>query len=232
MDLTQLDFKKIMLWVVIWLVGYGLGLLEAWVKNRNKEKNQPEPEVQIIQAPPQLIEEDYALAIFENENEFSLKLDKAALNDPTALDELQRKRLISLVVKLRPWLEGKRAAPKPQGAPAQARPKPQPAPTPIPTPIAQAASTNIASQPIASAGDGYPVNLGMVEQIDWFLQKKLENHPLKAKNIRLSNALTGGVKFMVGDESYDFRDEIPDPAIRTLIEEATAEWEKKSTPGS
>lgn len=224
MDLTQLDFKQIAIWVVIWLVGYALGLFEAWFKNKSKKEKKPEPK--IIQAPPQLIEEDYALAIFEKDNELSLKLDKTELTSPTALDGAQRKRLISLVVKLRPWLEGKATAPKtsPQRPPTQ--PKPQPAPRPA----AQAASTDIASQPLSAEELAYS-KLNMVGQINWILQKSLEDHPLKARNIRLENALTGGVVFRIGDENYEYVDEIPYPEIQALFKAASAEWEKRSTPG-
>lgn len=235
MDITQLDFKQIAIWVVIWLVGYALGLFEAWFKNKNKKEEKPEPE--IIQAPPQLIEEDYALAIFEKDNDLSLKLDKSELTSPTSLDSAQRKRLISLVVKLRPWLEGKATAPKTkpqrpaaQPQPAQPKPTPRPAVPPPSIPVAQSASTDVGSQPLSADELEYS-KLNMAGQINWILQKNLEDHPLKARNIRLENALTGGVVFRIGDESYEYVDEIPYPEIQALFKEASAEWEKRSTPG-
>ena len=73
--------------------------------------------------------------------------------------------------------------------------------------------------------------LDMAGQINWILQKKLENHPLKEKQIRLENMITGGVQFFIGGEIYEFIDEIPYPDVKALIEEARSEWEKKSTPG-
>ncbi len=230
--MQPLDFKQIAIWVGIWLFGYVLGLFEAWVKNKSKKEEKPEPE--IIQAPPQLIEEDYALALFENENALTLKLDKAELTDIAAMEESQRQRLIALVVKLRPWLEGKKAP----AAPPKPKPQvPRPAPAPAPAPRQadpQPAYMDFKSQPIQpiSAAEELEYNkLSMVEQIDWLLQKKLENHPLKARRIRLQAALTGGVNFVIGEENFEFIDEIPYPEIRTIIQLAINEWEKKSTPG-
>jgi len=233
MNLTGFDFQKIIVWVLIWLFGYSLGLLEAWVKGKAKKKTDDKPEV--IQAPPQMIEEDYALALFENNEQLTLKLDKAELNTPTELNDTQRKRLVALVVKLRPWLEGKKSTPQHKAPPVQpvAQPKPSPA-AQTAIPVATPASTNISSQPLSirtSADELEYSRLDMAGQINWILQKKLENHPLRARKIRLEGALTGGVHFYIGEQSYEYVDEIPDPEIKALFKEASAEWEKKSTPG-
>jgi hypothetical protein len=231
MDLTQLnfDFRQIAIWVVIWLTGYGLGLLEAWLRNRNKEKKDPMPENRTpLQAPPQLIEEDYALAVFEQENTLTLKLDKAQLDTPTTLNETQRKRLVGLVVKLRPWLEGKSETAQAQTDPNSVKPPVQPTP-PTAAVTKQRAYGEYTSQPITGniPMDDLEYNkLSMVEQIDWRLQKKLENHPLKARRIRLQNDPTGGVNFIIGEENYEFVDEIPYPEIKALIQLTISEWEK------
>lgn len=232
--MSQLDLKQIGLWVLIWLIGYGLGLLEGWFKERarNKEKPEEKPKPEIIQAPPQLIEEDYILAIFEESNELSLKIDKTKLENRTQMNEEQRKYLISLIVRLRPWLEGSKAkAPTPAPKPAPTAPRPvtpppvQPAPQP---PAPKPASQPIVIEPIAD--DSEYKNLGMVGQINWILQKKLEHHPLKSKRIRLEGALTGGVIFYIGEERYEYIDEIPYPEVKAIIQEAIAEWEERSTP--
>lgn len=236
MDLTQLDFKQIFVWVMIWLVGYGLGLLESWVKKGRKKEGKPEPEV--IQLPPELIEEDYALALFEEGENLILKLDKTELSSPEMLNDIQRKRLISLVVKLRPWLDGSKVKHSPKPAPVQSQvlTRPVSAPQSMPPQAAPrpAAAQGAVSQSVSVENDAARLEyekLSMVEQIDWILQKKLENHPLKARKIRLQGALTGGVNFLIGNEEFAYRDEIPYPEIKALIEEAIAEWERKSTPG-
>ena len=225
MNLAELDFQKIFVWVAIWLFGYVLGLLENWVKDKAKNKKQ-EPEVKIVEAPPKLIEEDYALAVFEEGENIHLKLDREPLRQPDRLEPAQRERLISLIVKLRPWIQNKpdSSAPKPQPRPT--RSAPQPAPT--------SAKTDLPSQPVETPNipdDLEYSKLNLVGQIDWILQRKLENHPLKAKKIRLENTLTGGMRFCVGDETFEFIDEIPYPDVKAIIEEARSEWEKRSTPG-
>lgn len=232
--MAQLDFKQIGLWVLIWLVGYGLGLLEGWFKERARKKEKPEerPKPEIIQAPPQLIEEDYLLAIFEEDNALSLKMDKTKLENPTQVDEEQRKRLISLIVRLRPWLEGSKAMPpasKPQPAPVAAKPVMPPPVQPMPHISPKPASQAIFTEPTADELE-YK-KLGMVGQINWILQKKLDHHPLKSKRIRLEGALTGGVVFYIGEERYEYIDEIPHPEEKAIIQEAITEWEERSTPG-
>ncbi len=234
--MAQLDFKQIGLWILIWLVGYGLGLLEASMKEKNRKKKE-KPEV--IQAPPQLIEEDYALAIFEENNALMLKMDGAKLEKHEDLNENQRKRLINLVVGLRPWLEGsKKPQPSAPNPKAVAQPTNRPATSagaPPPAPAISAESKIETQQPSViiehTAEETEYANLTMVQQIDWLLQKKLAGHPLKAKRIRLQGALTGGVEFFIGDQRYEYIDEIEDPAIREIFQQAIKEWEEKTTPG-
>ena len=216
--MAELDFKQIGIWVLIWLFGYGIGLLEGWFKERALKKEEPEPE--IIQAPPQLIEEDYVLAIFEEGDELSLKMDKTKLENFSQIGEEQRKRLISLVVRLRPWLDSNKAASS--------------AAKSVTSVQEQAMSQKPESQPIPTE----PITdeleykkLGMVGQINWILQKKLNHHPLKSKRIRLEGALTGGVVFFIGEERYEYIDEIPHPEVKAIIQEAITEWEERSTPG-
>ncbi len=237
--MAQLDLKQIGLWVFIWLVGYGLGLLEAAVKEKNRKKKE-KPEV--VQLPPQLIEEDYALALFEEDEQLTLKLDKAELKNRQELNDTQRKRLISLVVGLRPWLEGsplqaQPSAPKPQAAAPASQPTNRPVTPPASPPPAPAISTESKTESQSStiiehtAEEIEYASLTMVQQIDWLLQKKLVGHPLKAKRIRLQGALTGGVEFFIGNQRYEYIDEIEDLAIRELFQQAIKEWEEKTTPG-
>lgn len=223
--MAQLDFKQIGLWVFIWLIGYGLGLFEAWARQKTRKEDQPK----VIQAPPQLIEENYALAIFEEGNVITLKMDGAKFQNSAQISEGQRKRLINLVVGLRPWLDGSQVQAKPAPAPIATEPI-------VPAPVMPiSAASKIQSQPLVverSAEDVEYASLSMVQQIDWILQKKLEGHPLRAKRIRLKGALTGGVEFHVGEQRYEYVGEIEDLEVRALIQQAIADWENKSTPGS
>ena len=242
--MQQLDLKQIIIWVVIWLIGYGLGLFESWAKEKMRKEEKEEP--QVAETPPQLIEENYALAIFEEGNDLILKMDGNKLGDHTQMNEGQRKRLINLIVRLRPWLDASKSAPQPAASRPQPRPAapppapvsrpstPPPAPPPTISAAPKPASSKIESQPVAiekTAEEMEYAKLSMVEQIDWILQKKLEHHPLKPRRIRLKGALTGGVNFLIGDESYEYVDEIPYPDIKEIIQKSISEWEDKSTPG-
>lgn len=223
--MTQLDLKQIGLWVLIWLIGYGLGLFEGWAKLKMLKEKPPE----VIQSPPQLIEENYTLAIFEEGNALKLKMDGSKLESRAQMSEGQRKRLVSLVVGLRPWLEGGKTQSTPTPAPITAPVVQKPADAPAP----KVSASNPPSQPLIverSQEEIEYASLSMVQQINWLLQKNLEGHPLKAKRIRLQGALTGGVEFYVGSQCYEFIDEIADPEIQQVIKQAIAEWENKSTP--
>ncbi len=235
MDITQLDFKQVFIWVLIWLVGYALGLFEGWVKNKRKRNEKPKAEV--LDIPPKIIEEDYSLAIFETESGITLKLDKTELKEIDTMNAIQRKRLLSLVMKLRPWLDAKAASHQTPAPPQAPRSTVNEAPTVKPSapavkPVVHAAHVEYKSQPITGSASLEELEynqLSMVEQIDWLLQRKLQNHPLKERRIRLQGALTGGVNFIIGEENYEFIDEIPYPEIRAIIQIAINEWEKKDT---
>lgn len=71
----------------------------------------------------------------------------------------------------------------------------------------------------ANAGRGT-----MVEQINRILEHKLSGRPLVDRAIRLVEGAGGSVRVYLGVQGYSL-DEVPDPAIRSLIREAVAEWE-------
>ena len=71
----------------------------------------------------------------------------------------------------------------------------------------------------------------MVGQIDAILQARLAGTPLADKGIRLVESIRGGALVFVGNKSYEGVGEVPDPEIQAVIRAATAEWEKRYTPG-
>jgi hypothetical protein len=73
--------------------------------------------------------------------------------------------------------------------------------------------------------------LSMIQQIDEILQLKLVNTPLANMGIRIQDAPGGGVMVMVGLKKYEGVGDVPDPAIKAVLQAAVAEWEKKYTPG-
>jgi len=71
-----------------------------------------------------------------------------------------------------------------------------------------------------------PVTPTIAAQIDEILQKKLENTPYADSGIRLEDTPGQGVVMMVGLDQYEGVESVPDEAIRNLIREAVADWEK------
>lgn len=224
------DWKTIGLWAAIWLVGYALGLLEGWVKNKTCQNElaalreasltppTPPPAPEIPRFEP---EEVHALVISEEPaGAFKLKIDGQMAADKADLTAEQRKRLIALVVGLRPWLESVKEKPV-AAPPAPATPRAS-----LPTPTSP--------QPLIKkvvVEEKEYANLSMVEQIDWFLQKKLLGHPLEKHGISLRTSAAGGVLVLIGENQFNAIDEVPDPAIEEIIRAAIHEWESKATPG-
>ena len=145
-----------------------------------------------------------------------------------------RKRLIELMVLLRPWVE-----PPPTPASMAAR---------VPVPDSSSSSLVDRLRLAAARDEGQPVGAGaavagapeppviaaasmsLVAQIDSILQARLAGTPLADRGIRLAEALHGGAVVFIGKTQYDGVDKVPDPEIQAAIRSAIAEWEKKYTP--
>lgn len=226
------DLKTIATYVGIWLLGYLLGLAESAFKNRKKKK-EPKEET-LAEIPMERLDtvsktlsgdgdsgRDDILEIAETETGvLELHLDGELIASKEAMTAVQRSRLISLLVRLRPWVEGESVSPAP--AP----------PKPIITPsLARPAIVEPVSTPLNAEDDPFDLKLSMVQQIDKILQKNLTGHSLEKMHIRLEDALTGGVSFHVGTMRYEFVDEIPDKQVQAIIQAAIAEWENGATPG-
>jgi hypothetical protein len=141
----------------------------------------------------------------------------------------QRKRLIELMVTLRPWIEPAAAssknearAPIERTAPASSleRAGPIVAATGVLPPVALAVA-----QPVLP-----PASMSLVSQINTILQARLAGTPLADRGIRLTEALHGGAIVFIGTAQYDGVDKVPDPEIQAAIRAAIAEWEK-AAPG-
>ncbi len=167
--------------------------------------------------------------------------------DVSALGPDQRKRLIDLMLVMRPWVEAAPAA-KPSVA-SQPAPRPTAAATPSsgpladrlaaaanPTPSRVAAPAPAPSLPASSrpAGGreapepGLPTT--MVGQIDAILQSRLAGTPLAGRGIRVIESLEGGAAIMVGTQRYPGVGDVPDAEVKAAIKAAIAEWEEKYTP--
>ncbi len=235
--------------------GYGFGLFEGrgqGYKRRQKEEAS-DPKLRPVVPPPAspppapaplAPKEDALLKLkVDEKGQPCLDLDGQQI-DTSQMSPQQRKRLIDLMVMMRPWIESGPIAPsKPQAAPA-------PAPEP-PPPAGMAAAAQRAtvppfdSQPVTRTTG--PLNLGtgpvnaseppgatpttMVGQIDAILQTKLMGTPLASRGIRLVESAQGGAMVVVGLNRYAGVGDVPDPEVQAAIRAAIAEWEKKYTPG-
>jgi hypothetical protein len=189
----------------------------------------------------------------------ALDLDGATV-DTTVIAEHTRKRLITLVTVMRPWLEGKpivNAAPPPVVAPVAPAPVSAPAPIPPPTPtpatplapisytptpppppvqapsFSSALVNSVANviSPTVKKEEKTSAPLTMVGQIDAILQERLAAGPLAGRGIKLVESPQGGVIVIVGTEKFNGVGDVTDPQIQAELRAAIAAWEKKYTPG-
>lgn len=155
----------------------------------------------------------------------ALELDGQRV-DTNPLSEPNRKRLLTLLTVMRPWIEGKPAAvsPSPAQTPAPAAPRPltppPPAPAPAPKPVTAAAK----EEKPATA-------VNIVAQIDEILQARLAQSPLANHAVRLTESPEGGVIVWVGLQKFMGVGEVTDPEVKAIIQAAISEWEKRYTPG-
>ena len=135
----------------------------------------------------------------------------------------QRQRLLNLVLELRPWLEMARPASSDTGtAPQpvrQATPEPGVAAQPVQTQNDKNAFAGEANMPA-------PAFMSIIEQINKVLQAKLATSVFKDRGIRLTEGSGGIVIIKDGTNSYEGIDTVPDPEVKTLIQQAVADWEK------
>ena len=213
--------------------GYFFGLFEGrgqGYKRRAAERPIPPPEVE-ERAP--VVRDDPGLLRLKDVNGRSqVEMDGAPL-PLEAVSPDQRKRLIELVTRLRPWIEGRPAAPVPAVGPASseaAEPVPAAAPPSAPAPVS-VPRTQPATAPGAAQKEEPLAPRTMVGQIDAILQISLAGTPLAQRGIRLEETPGGGVTVVVGLNRYVGVGEVPDPEVQAVIRSAIAEWEKKFTPG-
>jgi hypothetical protein len=159
-----------------------------------------------------------------SDNKVWLNMDGKRMDNKEALHPEQRLRLFNLVLDLRPWLETARAA--------------APVPAAVPPLIQQGTSEPVAVvQPVqtkniknTAAGEETtpPVLESIIEQIDKVLQAKLATSPFKDRGIQLIEGPGGIVIIKDGLNKYEGVDTVPDPQVKTLIQQAVADWEKGS----
>ncbi len=71
-----------------------------------------------------------------------------------------------------------------------------------------------------------PSKVSIISMIDAILQQKLQNSPLANQKIKMEEGPMGEVLVHVGALRYSGLDNVPDAAIRTLIQEAIDEFNR------
>lgn len=258
--MENLNFTPIIIGLVALLLGWVIGFFDSNNRTSKKIKEaEQKAEAEINQAreeAKQAIQaaEAQALSVqtaaapvansllilsLDQNSQPCLDLDGQRV-DTSRLAPEQRKRLIDLMVVMRPWIEGsatqKPVAPRPLAANVPSLSKPIQPPAPQPTPPVAASVSQLLSTPITAAPAAPSKEVAgptsMVGQIDAILQTRLAGTPLESRKIRLIESLQGGVVVMIDKDRFEAISDVPDPEILAAIRAAVAEWEKKYTPGA
>lgn len=220
-------FGVILIALAAMFFGYFFGLFEGRSQGEKKRAADGKDEKRAgdeksAAAAPVIRDDPGLLRLKDDYGQIRVELDGAAVAVDAVAPE-QRKRLIELITRVRPWVEGRTVA---HAAPvAAAQPVPTgPPPVPVSVPL---------TQPPAAVKKEEPVTrpLTMVGQIDSILQDRIEATPLASRGIKLEESPGGGVTVVVGINRYTGVGDVPDPDVQAAIRGAIAEWERKFTPG-
>jgi hypothetical protein len=203
------NLTSISLLLAILIIGYLIGLLEARLKSSKKEKLPAKPSTD--RTLPSLEGEIEVLRAWRtNAGKLGLEMDGRRIEGKEMLQPEQHRRLVNLLLELRPWLEAASDLP-----PARAS-REQPARLPIPAKTKEPKVEQPAAAP-----------LSIVAQIDHILQDGLAGTSLAGRGIHLQESPEGGVIVWVGLQRFEGIDAILDPEVKAAIRQAVEAWEKK-----
>jgi len=249
-----MNFNPLILYIVFAVIaGYLFGILDSRFTSslrKNKKTEVKEPLSEPAANDSNRVGERTVLKVSVDKGQkWHIDLDGERLLDAGAISSEQRKKIISTLGQIRPWLEGKPG----QKTPAERAPIPA-IPTsvaPIPVPSARPIIEPVNSSPVSPQPDNEnPLKLdpvrgfgsmlikdvkaktekppsSIVTMIDAVLQTKLVGTPLANKGIRLEDGPMGSVLVCVGSHRYEGVGAVPEPEIREIIKEAIVEWERK-----
>jgi hypothetical protein len=200
-------------------LGYIIGLVEAAIKQRNKDRKKKEVETQ-EERKQREISEPSLLSIQQSPSEMLiLEMEGQKFNSPEFLTSEKRNSLINLLIKLRPWVENE----KPGNPVSNKQATPIKSNNRIPEPAAKTRQ-----QKVDKGKSEEEAKTGMVAEIDEILQKKLSMSHLENKGVHLLETPAGGVLVFIGMDKYEGISAVPDSDIKTLIQSAVKEWELKN----
>ncbi len=223
----QWNVTSIAFLVGAWLLGYVIGLVEMHLRQsrrvRRLEEELQRKEMALLDQAPTPRPGEALRLWFDEKQDFHLELDGSPLVAPTEMTAVQRKRLIELLSRLRPWLEGQTirpttTPPAPSDAIRPATPtitaRPEQLATTPPTPTAGTEETPSSAESI-------------IAQIDHILQRNLSGTALAGK-VRLREQAGGGIEIWVNAKRYTSVDEVAEADAKAAIRAAIAEWERRS----
>jgi hypothetical protein len=220
----------IFLFIVCLCGGIAIGAIFSRVKKTQPESppTQQEKEQEKKETPPVqkslAIEGDTEIlrAWQDRSGKTWLEMDGQRLESKEAMQAEQKKRLLKLVLELRPWLD---VPPVPAPAP---RPQVQELPRPATTTPKPSLFAPRPPKPEKKPEEEKPkVNLkSIVEQIDDVLQNKLAGTVFDKQDIRLLEGPGGAVIVQIENEKFEGIDAVPHTEIKALIRQAVADWEK------
>jgi hypothetical protein len=250
--------NPVLIAVVAFFLGWGIGLLDKLFTQKIRKKPENTPP-----APPKVVEvikennlpgESTVMKVTIDQGlKWHVELDGTRLENPAALTPEQRQRVVTTVVQIRPWIDGKVAAQTPAAASAPAPARPAANPVPAPQPTAQTppppipVSTPSVAQPSTPSVAPVKADLGsslrgliktdakpaaaikppsIVTMIDNVLQTKIPGSKFAGMGVRLEEGSFGEVVVYVGTNRYPGIDAVPDPEVQALIRSAIADWEK------
>ncbi len=219
--------------------GYGFGLFEGRGQGykRRKQEEASDPSLHPVIPPPPPPDNSILKLSLDPSQRPCLDMDGKRI-DTSQMSPEQRRRLIDLMVLMRPWIDASPVArPEPAVTNPTRQPAPQrpaPTPTPQPAPPVSAPAAAVPPSPANAASTSEPpasTPTTMVGQIDAILQTRLAGTSLAGRGIRLVESSNGGAMVIVGLSRYPGVGDVPDPEVQAAIRAAIAEWEKKYTPG-
>jgi hypothetical protein len=233
--------------------GYFFGLFEGRGQGYKKRKQEeasdpalrpapaapqpvPPPSPAVPTVPQAAAPADHNLLRLSLDEQQKPRLDMDGQRIDTAnMDPHQRRRLVDLMVVMRPWIESgpiQRAEPLAPQPPAPAASSHRATVPPFEgLPAISSVPARVGTGPLSPPPEPLSAPTTMVGQIDAILQTKLAGTPLAARSIRLVESMQGGVMVIVGLNRYAGVGDVPDPEVQAVIRAAIAEWENKYTPG-